>query len=52
VTGSPITRVTVRDIAALKTYDPPVDALKGAEITGAARTASSSTCRPRPVRRT
>jgi formamidopyrimidine-DNA glycosylase len=32
-----ITRVSVANIAALKTYDPPVDALKGAEITGAAR---------------
>jgi formamidopyrimidine-DNA glycosylase len=32
-----ITRVSVANIAALKTYDPPVDALKGTEITGAAR---------------
>lgn len=37
VTGLRITRVTVANIAALKTYDPPVDALKGAEITGAER---------------
>ena len=37
LTGLTITRVTVANIAALKTYDPPVDALKGAEITGAAR---------------
>ncbi|GAA1945707.1 Fpg/Nei family DNA glycosylase [Microbacterium deminutum] len=37
VTGLTITRVSVANIAALKTYDPPVDALKGAEITGAQR---------------
>ncbi len=37
VTGLTITRVSVANIAALKTYDPPVDALKGAEITGASR---------------
>ena len=37
VAGLTITRVSVANIAALKTYDPPVDALKGAEITGAAR---------------
>jgi formamidopyrimidine-DNA glycosylase len=36
-TGLTITRVTVSAFAALKTYDPPVDALVGAEITGAAR---------------
>jgi formamidopyrimidine-DNA glycosylase len=36
-TGLTITRVTVAAFAALKTYDPPVDALVGAEITGAAR---------------
>lgn len=36
-TGLSITRVTVAAFAALKTYDPPVDALVGAEITGAAR---------------
>ncbi|GAA1984398.1 Fpg/Nei family DNA glycosylase [Microbacterium pumilum] len=35
--GLTITRVTVANIAALKTYDPPVDSLKGAEITGASR---------------
>ena len=32
-TGLTITRVTVAAFAALKTYDPPVDALVGAEIT-------------------
>ncbi|MBW9094540.1 Fpg/Nei family DNA glycosylase [Microbacterium jejuense] len=32
-----IERATVANIAALKTYDPPIEALKGAEITGAAR---------------
>ena len=37
VTGLAITRVSVANIAALKTYDPPVDALKDSEITGAAR---------------
>ena len=37
VTGLTITRVSVANIAALKTYDPPVDALKGTQITGAAR---------------
>ena len=37
VTGLAITRISVANIAALKTYDPPVDALKGTEITGAAR---------------
>ncbi|MCR2763986.1 Fpg/Nei family DNA glycosylase [Microbacterium sp. zg.B48] len=36
-TGLTITRVTVAAFAALKTYDPPVDALVGAEITGATR---------------
>ena len=36
-TGLTITRVTVSAFAALKTYDPPVDALVGAEITSAAR---------------
>jgi formamidopyrimidine-DNA glycosylase len=36
-TGLTITRVTVAAFAALKTYDPPVDALVGAEITAAAR---------------
>jgi formamidopyrimidine-DNA glycosylase len=35
--GLTITRVMVANIAALKTYDPPVDALKDAEITGATR---------------
>ena len=37
VTGLTVTRVSVANIAALKTYDPPVDALKGEEITGAVR---------------
>jgi formamidopyrimidine-DNA glycosylase len=37
VTGLRIERVTVAAIAALKTYDPPVQALQGAEITGADR---------------
>jgi formamidopyrimidine-DNA glycosylase len=36
-TGLQITRVTVAAFAALKTYDPPVDALVGAEITSASR---------------
>lgn len=36
-TGLNITRVTVAAFAALKTYDPPVGALVGAEITAAAR---------------
>lgn len=37
VTGLRITRAAVANIAALKTYDPPIDALKDAEITGAER---------------
>ena len=37
VTGLEFTRVTVANIAALKTYDPPVQALHGAEITGVSR---------------
>jgi len=37
VTGLEITRVSVANIAALKTYDPPVQALQGAAITGAER---------------
>lgn len=36
-TGLEITKVSVANIAALKTYDPPIEALKGATITGAAR---------------
>ncbi len=36
-TGLTITRVTVAAFAALKTYDPPVDALVGAQIASAAR---------------
>jgi len=35
--GRTITRVTVAAISALKTFDPPVQALQGAEITAAAR---------------
>ncbi|GAA5199781.1 Fpg/Nei family DNA glycosylase [Microbacterium jejuense] len=35
--GVRIERATVANIAALKTYDPPIEALKGTEITGAAR---------------
>ncbi|MFT4220511.1 MAG: DNA-formamidopyrimidine glycosylase family protein [Microbacterium sp.] len=37
VAGLTITRASVANIAALKTYDPPIDALRGAEITDAAR---------------
>lgn len=37
ITGLRIVRATVANIAALKTYDPPIDALKDAEITGASR---------------
>jgi formamidopyrimidine-DNA glycosylase len=37
VTGLEITRTSVANIAALKTYDPPVHALQGAEVTGATR---------------
>src|SRR5687768_17992728 len=37
VTGLEVTRVSVANIAALKTYDPPVEALKGARIAEAAR---------------
>lgn len=37
VTGLEITRVSVANIAALKTYDPPVQALQTAQITGAER---------------
>jgi formamidopyrimidine-DNA glycosylase len=36
-TGLTITRVTVSAFAALKTYDPPVDSLGGAEIASASR---------------
>jgi formamidopyrimidine-DNA glycosylase len=35
--GRTITRATVAAIAALKTYDPPIFALQGAEITASAR---------------
>jgi len=35
--GRAVTRVTVANIAALKTYDPPIDALEGAVIAGARR---------------
>ncbi|GAB2842627.1 Fpg/Nei family DNA glycosylase [Microbacterium insulae] len=37
VTGLEVTRVAVANIAALKTYDPPVDALTGARIDAVAR---------------
>ncbi len=37
VSGVRVERATVANIAALKTYDPPIDALKDAEITGASR---------------
>jgi formamidopyrimidine-DNA glycosylase len=37
VTGLEVTRIMVANIAALKTYDPPVDALQGARIEGVAR---------------
>ena len=37
LTGVQITRATVANIAALKTYDPPIDALHGQEIMGASR---------------
>jgi len=35
--GLRVTKATVTNIAALKTYDPPVEALKGAEILGVTR---------------
>jgi len=35
--GLTITRATVANIAALKTYDPPIQALEGSTITGASR---------------
>jgi formamidopyrimidine-DNA glycosylase len=37
LTGLRITRTMVANIAALKTYDPPIDALNDTEITGASR---------------
>ncbi|MDF2555258.1 MAG: lyase, partial [Microbacterium sp.] len=37
LTGVRIARATVANIAALKTYDPPIDSLHGVEITGASR---------------
>ncbi|WP_137844393.1 DNA-formamidopyrimidine glycosylase family protein [Microbacterium sp. 2FI] len=37
LTDVPITRTMVANIAALKTYDPPIDALNGSEITRASR---------------
>lgn len=36
-TGLSVTKVSVANIAALKTYDPPIDAIKGARITGSER---------------
>lgn len=35
--GRTVTKATVANIAALKTYDPPIDALKGATVAGARR---------------
>jgi len=35
--GLTVTKVSVANIAALKTYDPPIDGLVGARITGTAR---------------
>ena len=37
LTGLEITRASVANIAALKTYDPPIDAMVGTTISGAAR---------------
>ena len=37
ITGLQITRTSVAAIAALKTYDPPIDALRAASITGVRR---------------
>jgi formamidopyrimidine-DNA glycosylase len=37
LTGVRIDRATVANIAALKTYDPPIDSLHGQQITGATR---------------
>ncbi len=37
VTGLEVTRVSVANIAALKTYDPPVEALTGTRISGVTR---------------
>lgn len=37
VAGLTVTKATVTSIAALKTYDPPVEALKGAIVSGADR---------------
>ncbi|MDE0547376.1 Fpg/Nei family DNA glycosylase [Microbacterium sp. C7(2022)] len=37
MTGTTVTKVSVAAIAALKTYDPAVNALEGAEITGVER---------------
>ena len=35
--GARVAAVSLRSVAALKTYDPPIDALVGLEVTGAAR---------------
>jgi formamidopyrimidine-DNA glycosylase len=35
--GRAVTKAVVANIAALKTYDPPIDALKGATVTAASR---------------
>lgn len=37
LTGREITRVTVPSFSALKTYDPPIDALRGTTVAGASR---------------
>lgn len=37
LTGLDVTKVTVAGVAALKTFDPPVDALVGTTVTGAER---------------
>jgi len=37
VPGLAVTKVSVANIAALKTYDPPIDALRGATLSGASR---------------
>jgi len=37
VVGRTITRATVSAVSALKTYDPPIHALQGAEVTASAR---------------
>ena len=41
--GRAVMRADVAAFSAVKTFDPPLSALGGAEVTGAAGTASSST---------